>query len=91
MSISHSRTLEHVLQIFSKHSKFYQYESCAEFCGTQFIFRLALQILSGRNSNLQVKQLFTIHLSHTNLQIGIQISGSIQTKFMFGLCHCLEG
>jgi hypothetical protein len=34
----------HVLQILSKPSKFYQYESCAELWGTHFIFRMAFEI-----------------------------------------------
>jgi hypothetical protein len=61
----------HVLQIFPKHLKIYQYKSCAESPGTQFIFRVALLVLSGKGAKLPRKLRITIHPRHKNLQVGI--------------------
>jgi hypothetical protein len=64
----------HVLQILSKHSKIYQYKSCAESAGAHFIFRVAFQILSGKGASLPIKLRITIHPRHKNPQIGIRFS-----------------
>jgi hypothetical protein len=67
----------HVLQILPKHLKIYQYKSCVESPGTQFIFRVALLILSGKGAKLPSKHRVIVHRDMKNPHIGTQISLSI--------------
>jgi hypothetical protein len=59
-----------VFQISPKHLEIYQYKSCAELPGTQFIFRVALLVLSGKGVKLPRKVRITIHRDMDFSQIG---------------------
>jgi hypothetical protein len=53
--------------------KISQYKSCAEFCGTHFIFKVAFQTWKGNSSKIQVKLSFTIHQHHGRQQLCLHV------------------
>jgi hypothetical protein len=60
----------HVLQIFPKHLKIFQYKSCAESPGAHFIFRVTLLVLSGKGAKLPRKIRIPVHRDMTISQLG---------------------
>jgi hypothetical protein len=79
-----------VLQVSPKHIKIYQYKSCAELPGTQFIFKMALLVLSGKGVKLPRKVRITVHRDMDFSQLSTWISPSNWTKFKFGFSQVLE-
>jgi hypothetical protein len=57
-----------------KYLKIYQNKSCAKSPATQFIFRVASLILSGKGAKLPSKLKIIVHRGMENPQIGIQFS-----------------